>query len=230
MAACRHVPRARHRSPEGDSAGGSQQGVARGLGPQQALCGGGDHTARRQCRSPLQHPRGCAQSRGLRFACCETASRCARFLLSCIAMLYSTRCLQHSKLDTRCLKTHMQRNCNVHDISMDRRPFRWKRNDSAHCTLHLTYSLERGLVRRCSAALLRDGRDAGLLRGPLCIRRAEHHRYSLPLRKSLTTGAREEQREGFLLRIDAESASGAMVTGIGEIAPLPGQTCHSCHQ
>ena len=70
--------------------------------------------------------------------------------------------------------------------------------------------------------------------GALCIRRASYKRYALPLSKALTTGASNDLRQGFLLTIDAQSASGAVVSGIGEIAPLPGKATkynsHMQHQ
>jgi hypothetical protein len=72
-----------------------------------------------------------------------------------------------------------------------------------------------------------DLADAGtgracLLLAPLRITQAGYERYALPLRKPLTTGAGGGAREGFLIRIQAEAAEGAVFAGIGEVAPLPG--------
>ncbi len=62
------------------------------------------------------------------------------------------------------------------------------------------------------------------MRTPLRIIEAGYKRYALPLTKPLTTDTGNEVREGFLLRITAESAAGTSVTGVGEVAPLPGES------
>ena len=50
---------------------------------------------------------------------------------------------------------------------------------------------------------------------------ARWQRYSLPLKKPLTTGAGRADREGLLLRLTLQAGE-RLVCGVGEIAPLPG--------
>ena len=58
---------------------------------------------------------------------------------------------------------------------------------------------------------------------PLHILSARWRRYSLPLKKALTSGEAAPGREGLLLSLTAQAANQA-VHGVGEVAPLPGDT------
>ena len=57
---------------------------------------------------------------------------------------------------------------------------------------------------------------------PLTVTSASWQGYSLPLQKPLTTGAGAGHRQGLLLSLELRQGD-QIVTGTGEVAPLPGK-------
>lgn len=75
-----------------------------------------------------------------------------------------------------------------------------------------------------ATAQLRLGKAGTLLAKPLRIISVNYRRYRLPLAKPLTTGSGNQFREGFLLEISTQDELDVGCTGIGEAAPLPGES------
>lgn len=64
----------------------------------------------------------------------------------------------------------------------------------------------------------------GMCLEPVPILSARWRRYSLPLKKPLTTQAGSGQREGLYLTLILQADKREAI-GVGEIAPLPGEVC-----